>query len=78
MFGANAQPQLLKCRQRVDPALGIDPRWSGCCLPVGSLKEIQEIDAEGLFSLPDLPVLAGAGEFELLTEMADLLGERRV
>jgi hypothetical protein len=51
----------------------IDDGTGGSPMPVGATEEVDEVDAEGLFSLAHLPLL-GAAAFELLAESAHLVG----
>jgi hypothetical protein len=45
-------------------------------VPVHAREEVDEVDAQGLFGLPDLPVLHTAGALEILTETAALVRQR--
>ncbi len=44
-------------------------------MPVGSLEEVDEVDAEGVFGLAQLPILAAAAALELFAESAYLVGQ---
>jgi hypothetical protein len=52
----------------------VDDGAGQCALPVGSFEKVDEVDAEGVFRLPDLPLLPTALALEVLTESADLVG----
>jgi hypothetical protein len=44
-------------------------------LPIGPLEEVDEVDAQGMFGLPDLPVFPLALAFQGLAECAHLIGQ---
>ena len=53
----------------------VDDRAGRCALPVGAFEKVDEVDAERVFRLPNLPLLPAAFTFEVLAESADLVGD---
>jgi hypothetical protein len=47
-------------------------------MPVCSLEEVDEVDAQSLFGLADLPILEAATAFDVLAEAANLIRQRLV
>lgn len=67
--------EFLEGSQRLRAAVGVDDGAGRLLMPVGPLKEVDEVDAQGLFGLPDLPVLASRLVFEVFAEGADPSGQ---
>jgi hypothetical protein len=63
-------PELLEHRQGIRASLF---GGSGPAAPVGTLEEVHEIDADRLFGLADLPVLASTAARELFAEATSLV-----
>jgi hypothetical protein len=68
--GAEPPSQLIEHRQGIRASLFNHGRLAA---PVGTLKEVHEIDAYRLFGLADLPVLASTAALELFTELASMV-----
>jgi hypothetical protein len=58
MPGPDARSQLLERCQRVRAALLVHDSVRRTAVPIRAVQEVHEVDAEGVFSLMHLPVLA--------------------
>ncbi len=73
MAGPHAHPQLLQRRQRTRLPVFIDDGADRPPMPIRSLEEIDEVDAERLVCLTHLPVLGPAVAFQVLAEPSHLI-----
>ena len=76
--GSNARPQLFKGRQRAGLAVLVHDGATWPSMPVRSLENVDEVDAEGLFGLNHLPILTAAAPFQLFAEPPHLIRQRLV
>jgi hypothetical protein len=56
----------------------VDDGADRCAVPVGAPQKVDEVDAERVLRLPDLPLLPAAFALEVLAESADLVSHRLV
>jgi hypothetical protein len=66
---AEALPELLESGQLRHLAIGVDDGTRRRAVPVGALEEVDEVQAEGVLGLADLPLLR-SGALEVLAESA--------
>ncbi len=75
MTSPQARPQLLQRRQRARLPLFVHDGAGGLPMPLRSLEEIDEVDAERLVCLTHLPVLGSAVPLQFLTKPPHLIRE---
>ena len=55
------------------PAVFVDDGARGVAVPVRAAQEVDEVEAERVFRLPELPLLVASRALEVLTEAPDLI-----
>ncbi len=73
MTSPQARPQLVERRQWARASLLVDDDTSLALMPLGSFEKIDEVNAEGLVCLSQLPVLDPALAFQFLAKASDLI-----
>ena len=67
-------PELFQCRERTGVAALVEDGAGRFAVPVGPLQKVDEVDAEGVLRLTDLPLFPAALALEVLAESAYLVG----
>ena len=71
-------PELLERPKRIGPSLFVDHRARRAAVPLGTAEEIDEVEAERLVGLTDLPILEASLTFEALSELTHPIDERLI
>ena len=75
---ANPRAQVIERRQWIGPTLRVHDGAARPPMPVGSLEEVDEVNAERLFGLAHLPLLTLTAALQCFAEPAHLVRQRVV